>query len=286
MRSSTRFGGAALALLLFGCSGSANAPPAGLSSPTVGRVPNDDRDGLAPSGAITSAAANDDRARYDAVGHASWYGGELGGSPTASGMPFDPAAITAAHRTLPLGSYAEVTSLDTGRTILVLINDRGPGRLDREIDLSRGAAQALGTSDRAMAPIRVRAAGATPSDAAALAAGRAATARLDAPPAVLAALRARLGTYAPRPTPAPSLAARRPRPTAAIGADSLLVQVAAFSNATRAAELADRLHGRVEPTDGLYRVRLGPYADPASAERARDDVARRGYGDATIIVQP
>ncbi|WP_254554774.1 septal ring lytic transglycosylase RlpA family protein, partial [Salmonella enterica] len=81
-------------------------------------------------------------------------------------------------RTLPLGSHAEVTALDTGRTILVLVNDRGPGRADREIDLSRGAAALLGMDGRPSAPVRVRATTATPTDAAALAAGRPAAARL------------------------------------------------------------------------------------------------------------
>ena len=67
-------------------------------------------------------------ASFDRVGVATWYGEELKGARTASGTPFDPSAITAAHRTLPLNSYVEVTALDTGRTLLVLVNDRGPGR--------------------------------------------------------------------------------------------------------------------------------------------------------------
>ena len=81
---------------------------------------------------------------YDASGMASWYGEEAAGHRTASGDLFDPDGITAAHRSLPLGSLAEVTSVDTGRSVVVRINDRGPGRRDRIIDLSRGAARALG----------------------------------------------------------------------------------------------------------------------------------------------
>ncbi|MGN6690639.1 MAG: septal ring lytic transglycosylase RlpA family protein, partial [Sphingopyxis sp.] len=72
---------------------------------------------------------------YDDVGYASWYGEELAGKPTANGEIFNPDGISAAHRTLPLPSYVEVTALDTGRTILVRVNDRGPMVGDRLIDL-------------------------------------------------------------------------------------------------------------------------------------------------------
>ena len=230
--------------------------------------------------------------RYDRVGLASWYGEELGGAPTASGGAFVPDAITAAHRRLPLGSHAEVTALDSGRTILVLINDRGPGPPDREIDLSRGAAALLGMNGRPVTPVRVRAVMAVPADAAALAAGRAAAPRLDAPPALLAALRRQM-TPEParasprlRPVPAPRPAtAPSPARPAKVNAGQV-VQVAAFSSEPRARALAKVLGGYVESTGGLYRVRLGPFSDRVSAERARDGAARRGYGDATIIVQP
>ena len=81
---------------------------------------------------------------HPTTGVASCYGAELAGRLTASGEPFDPAGLTAAHRTLPLGSLALVTSLDTGRAVVVRINDRGPYRGKRLIDLSRGAARLLG----------------------------------------------------------------------------------------------------------------------------------------------
>ena len=63
---------------------------------------------------------------------------------TASGEPFDPDAMTAAHRTLPLGTVVRVTNMANGRIVTVRINDRGPHDRSRIIDLSRGAAQALG----------------------------------------------------------------------------------------------------------------------------------------------
>lgn len=76
-------------------------------------------------------------------GKASWYGPEFQGSPTASGEPFDMHALTAAHRTLPLGSYARVKNLDNGRSVVVKINDRGPHVRRRMIDLSFAAAKEI-----------------------------------------------------------------------------------------------------------------------------------------------
>src|SRR5690349_20815921 len=74
---------------------------------------------------------------YDALGYASWYGSESG-NRTANGEKFRPGWVTAAHTTLPLPTYAEVTALETGRRIIVRINDRGPfSGGQRIIDLSR-----------------------------------------------------------------------------------------------------------------------------------------------------
>ena len=109
--------------------------------------------------------------RYDAVGYASWYGEDTQGT-TASGAPFVPGRITAAHKTLPLGSFVEVTALDTGRAIVVVITDRGPNVPGRLIDLSRGAAQLLGTDRKALSPVRVRRIEPSPADQAALRSGR------------------------------------------------------------------------------------------------------------------
>ena len=121
---------------------------------------------LAPGTAATARSAG--YGDYDATGTASWYGDELTGRRTASGDRFDPAAITLAHRTLPLGSFVEVTALATGRTIIAKVTDRGPGRRDRVADLSRGAMQALGTMGRSTAAVRLRAVTPDPMQIAAL----------------------------------------------------------------------------------------------------------------------
>ncbi len=81
---------------------------------------------------------------YKARGRASWYGKRYHGQPTASGEPYDMYAMTAAHPTLPIPSYARVTNLRNGKAVIVRINDRGPFRGDRLIDLSYTAAYQLG----------------------------------------------------------------------------------------------------------------------------------------------
>jgi rare lipoprotein A len=88
---------------------------------------------------------------------ATWYGGKLAGHKTASGERFDPSQMTAAHRTLPLGTWVEVTRVDTGKSVRVRINDRGPfGHADRIIDLSRAAADQLDMVRAGVAEVRVR----------------------------------------------------------------------------------------------------------------------------------
>src|SRR5712672_878686 len=76
------------------------------------------------------------------TGVASWYGSES--SHTACGERFDPTSLTAAHRSLPFGTMVSVKNLSTGRSVTVRINDRGPFRKDRLIDVSKKAAQLLG----------------------------------------------------------------------------------------------------------------------------------------------
>ena len=79
-----------------------------------------------------------------AGGMASYYGRELAGARTASGQRFDPAGLTAAHRTLPFGSKVQVTNPRTGDSVVVTINDRGPFHANRIIDLSEAAARQIG----------------------------------------------------------------------------------------------------------------------------------------------
>ena len=94
---------------------------------------------------------------YVERGVASWYGSKFNGRNTSSGEPYDICAFTAAHRTLPLPSYARVTNLDNGRSVIVRINDRGPFHDGRLIDLSYAAAVRLGVDRTGTAHVEVRA---------------------------------------------------------------------------------------------------------------------------------
>jgi rare lipoprotein A len=89
------------------------------------------------------------------VGKASWYGRFFQHKQTASGEPFDMYQFTAAHRTLPLGSWVKVTDLKNDRSVIVRINDRGPLPQNRIIDLSYGAAKMLGMTESGIDPVRV-----------------------------------------------------------------------------------------------------------------------------------
>jgi rare lipoprotein A len=89
------------------------------------------------------------------IGTASWYGEDFEGKPTASGEDFEMYDMTAAHPTLPLGTYVRVTNLHNGRAVVVKVNDRGPIVEGRIIDLSYGAAQALQFQHRGLQRVRL-----------------------------------------------------------------------------------------------------------------------------------
>jgi rare lipoprotein A (peptidoglycan hydrolase) len=99
---------------------------------------------------------------YDETGTASWYGDGFHGRPTANGEVYDMHLLTAAHRTLPMPSYAYVNNPLNGRTIMVRINNRGPFKGDRIIDLSQEAARLLDIKSRGLATVRVTYAGRAP----------------------------------------------------------------------------------------------------------------------------
>ena len=99
---------------------------------------------------------------YDETGIASWYGSKFHGRRTANGEIFDMNLLTAAHPTLPMPVRARVTNLENGKSIIVRINDRGPFAKDREIDLSRKAAEVLGFRDKGTTQVRVQYLGRAP----------------------------------------------------------------------------------------------------------------------------
>ena len=89
------------------------------------------------------------------IGTASWYGSDFVGKPTASGEPYDMYDMTAAHPTLPLGSWVRVTNLRNGRKVYVRINDRGPIVPGRIIDLSYSAAHTLQFTEKGLQRVRL-----------------------------------------------------------------------------------------------------------------------------------
>jgi rare lipoprotein A len=88
-------------------------------------------------------------------GNASWYGKEFKGKKTASGEIFNPAFLTAAHRTLEFGTYLRVTNLKNNKSIIVKVNDRGPFKKDRVIDLSERAAQEIDMINDGVVPVKL-----------------------------------------------------------------------------------------------------------------------------------
>ena len=92
---------------------------------------------------------------YRAEGIASWYGPDFHGRKTANGEVYDMHGISAAHPTMPIPSYARVTNLENGKSIIVRVNDRGPYKRNRIVDLSVGTAKALGFYGRGLAKVRV-----------------------------------------------------------------------------------------------------------------------------------
>lgn len=251
----------------------------------------------------------EDVADYDAVGYASWYGGDLAGQTTANGETLNPAAISAAHRTLPLPSYVEVTALDTGRTIVVRINDRGPFTGNRIIDLSAGAAEQLGIAGSGAVPVRVRRVNPTDGDKALLRSGARAPERIPTPEDLLVVLRKQIpgnppmaALPPPPPPPPPAPAATRPttakppsaRPPAPVKAPApakppvevkggFIVQIATFSSRFRAETAARKLGAKISPAGNLYRVRLGPFPSEAAASAAVKQAAGKGYPGGRIM---
>lgn len=102
-----------------------------------------------------AATNTDEKSNYNQVGMASWYGREFQGRLTASGEPFDMNKYTAAHRTLPFGSIIMVTNLENGKKIQVTVNDRGPFKKNRILDVSYKAARDLGMLEKGEAKVGI-----------------------------------------------------------------------------------------------------------------------------------
>jgi len=147
---------AALAVAYAGCGG-AQPPPAITPEPEAPAAPAPDSGAVDPDAPEASAELPSTPAPAGAPrerGRASYYSDKLAGRPTASGEPYKPRELTAAHRKLPFGTIVDVVRPD-GRTVRVRINDRGPFKRGRIIDLSRRAAEKIGLTSEGVADVTV-----------------------------------------------------------------------------------------------------------------------------------
>jgi len=217
------------------------------------------------------------------AGLASWYGRKFHGNSTSNGETYDMYAMTAAHPTLPIPSYARVTSKVNGRTVIVRVNDRGPFHSNRIMDLSYAAAYKLGLIGPGSGQVVVERI--LPDEVRTMIANGGGAAAGSAPPATPVA-----GAEAgPAPTPlalGPAGAAN-PVPLEAPAnplAGGVYLQVGAFSQQANAQSLATRVNAQlgggapaavVEQADQLFRVKIGPYATREAALGAVEQVSAR-----------
>jgi len=294
----------AIGLIVTGCSSAKRDPFAGIGSPYYAKA------GPLPKGGGRYLVGDSyevagvrftpkEQPNYDKSGVASWYGPQFHRRMTSNGEWFDMNELTAAHATLPLPSYAKVTNLENGRTVVVRINDRGPFVGTRIIDMSRRSAEVLGYKPKGTAKVRVQYIGPAP---------------LNDQGQQLAALNQELrngtsvrqmtallnGDAINRPTQLaaaePDYDSDQPEPTIASATNDYqspqyFVQVGSFAdpyNAERAREeLADSGPVQVEQLIGvagpLYRVRIGPIRNEDQAQVALRQAVDLGHPDARLI---
>jgi len=205
---------------------------------------------------------------YRERGLASWYGRKFHAQKTAIGEPYDMYAMTAAHPTLPLPSYARVTNLANGRSVVVRVNDRGPFHPGRIIDLSYAAAYRLGIAQKGSGEVEVESI--LPGAAPPLLAG-----------------------------PLPPVAASEVPSALALPigqeAGGYVTQLGAFANYANAQEFVARLANqtgslgvepRVRQDAGLFRVYVGPYSTREEARRAADRLRDALGLDSTVRIEP
>jgi len=228
---------------------------------------------------------------YDVTGIASWYGPDFHGKLTANGEVYDMNALTAAHTTLPMPSFVRVTNLTNGRTLVLRVNDRGPFKKNRVIDVSRRAAQLLGFEGSGTAQVRVQ------------------VVNPDGTP-IIKPVDGGL-TPVPQRTADNELETETLEPLGDLPevdetpvqvpvtqqtneADDIFVQVASFGSEQNAISFAAYLND-LGPTDiartlvnnaWFYRVRLGAFQTMEDALKALDKVKNLGFSDAHIFTGP
>ena len=199
---------------------------------------------------------------YVERGIASWYGNKFHGYTTSTFEKYDMYAYSAAHKTLPLPSYARVTNLENGRSVVVRVNDRGPFVQNRIVDLSYVAAVKIGVWPKGTAMVEVRALDPARPDA--------------APPAPVAAQGNAVA--APGKTPKPLLYLQ-------VGAYGDRANAENAAAKVRAARLGDvRIVAAQSGGKAVQRVRLGPLRDVDEADRLTPQVRALGLGEPRVAI--
>jgi rare lipoprotein A len=227
---------------------------------------------------------------YKEKGGASWYGTKFHGRRTSSGEPYDMYAMTAAHKTLPLPSYVEVTNLGNGRKVIVRVNDRGPFHDGRIIDMSYAAAVKLGMLGKGTARVEVRAIDprTQTTSAPATTSTAAVTTQAATPPKPVQAIAPATQT-ATTAVPVPASA-----PPVRIINAPVFLQVGAFASLINAerlrSDIADQNVGAVRIVEAdtengkFFKVQVGPLADRGEAERIAQTLKPLGIGAARTVV--
>jgi len=237
---------------------------------------------------------------YRQRGIGSWYGRKFHGQRTSSGEPYDMYAMTAAHATLAIPSYARVTNLANGRSVIVRINDRGPFHSGRLVDLSYAAAYKLGYAGAGSAPIEVESI--TREDMPVIAAKR----RQAAPSVAAAApqFNSEQPVAEPKPIAPAVLASASPlqpepaKPAQAIPVDAeangVYLQLGAFSARDNAENFRLRVYQQlawlndtiqVYPRDGMFRLHLGPYRSRDEANGMAEKIREALQFNPVVVVR-
>ena len=200
--------------------------------------------------------------RYLKQGIASWYGSEFHGKKTASGEIYDMYAMTAAHNTLPISSYARVTNLENQRSVIVRINDRGPFHGNRVMDLSYAAAKKLDLHEAGIGTVEIKAL---------------------APEQVLTHLQ-----QTAKPTYLQHAEKKQE--------NSVYLQVGRFDNKNKALKLQHTIvaHHLLQPKilaskhqgATLYKVQMGPIKSPATVRKLNSQLAKLGISTTQFITEP
>lgn len=195
------------------------------------------------------------------TGTASWYGTKFHGRKTSSGERYDMYAMTAAHKTLPLPTYVEVTNQKTGQQIIVKVNDRGPFHDDRIIDLSYAAASKLGFGKSGTAHVKVKA--------------------LDP--------RVKIPTPTVKKAIAPTPIAKKTAPSPTKKPAAMYLQVGSFNSRLNAESLRHLILDmatmpvHISANDNRFRVRVGPLSGDAEAERISAMLTMIGVNKPSVV---